>query len=47
MCPKCGSLEHYNITTRRRFRCAGCGSQFSATSGAIFASRKLSFMDLR
>jgi len=46
VCPKCGCLEHYNITTRRRFKCAGCGSQFSVTSGTIFASRKLSFMDL-
>ncbi|WP_183438192.1 IS1595 family transposase [Methylobacterium sp. R2-1] len=46
VCPKCGCLEHYNITTRRCFKCAGCGSQFSVTSGTIFASRKLSFMDL-
>lgn len=46
VCPKCGCLDHYNITTRRRFKCAGCGTQFSVTSGTIFASRKLSFMDL-
>ena len=46
VCPKCGSLDHYNISTRRRFKCAGCGSQFSVTSGTIFASRKLAFTDL-
>ncbi|MCJ2133019.1 IS1595 family transposase [Methylobacterium sp. J-026] len=46
VCPKCGCLDHYNIATRRRFKCAGCGTQFSVTSGTIFASRKLSFMDL-
>ncbi len=28
------------------FKCAGCGKQYSVTSGTIFASRKLSFMDL-
>lgn len=46
VCPKCGSLDHYNISTRRRFKCADCGSQFSVTSGTIFASRKLAFTDL-
>ena len=46
VCPKCGSLSHYNISTRRRFKCADCGSQFSVTSGTIFASRKLAFTDL-
>jgi transposase-like protein len=46
VCPACGCLDHYDITTRRRFKCAGCGKQFSVTSGTIFASRKLSFVDL-
>ena len=46
VCPKCGSLRSYAITTRRRFKCADCGSQISVTSGTIFARRKLSFMDL-
>ncbi len=46
VCPKCGCLNHYNIATRRRFKCAGCRSQFSVTNGTIFASRKLSFKDL-
>ena len=46
VCPVCGCLDHYEITTRRRFKCAGCGKQYSVTSGTILASRKLSFMDL-
>ncbi len=46
VCPKCGCLDHYEIKTRRKFKCAGCHSQYSVTSGTIFASRKLGFCDL-
>jgi transposase-like protein len=46
VCPRCGCVETYNISTRRRFKCIGCEHQFSVTSGTIFASRKLSFTDL-
>ncbi|ESZ24036.1 IS1595 family transposase [Mesorhizobium sp. L2C084A000] len=46
VCPKCGCLDHYDIPTRRKFKCAACGAQFSVTSRTIFASRKLSFVDL-
>lgn len=46
VCPFCGSLDAYRITTRRRFKCADCGKQYSVTSGTIFASRKMSFTDL-
>lgn len=46
VCPKCGCLDHYDIPTRRKFKCAACGAQFSVTSGTIFASRKLAFVDL-
>ncbi|MEW9805289.1 IS1595 family transposase [Mesorhizobium marinum] len=46
VCPKCGCLDHYNIPTRRKFKCAGCQHQFSVTSGTIFASRKMAFVDL-
>ena len=46
VCPKCGCLDVYQISTRRRFKCAACYHQFSVTSGTIFASRKLSFTDL-
>lgn len=46
ICPHCGGLDSYEITTRRRFKCAACGKQYSVTSGTILASRKLSFVDL-
>ena len=46
VCPHCGGLDVYEITTRRRFKCAACGKQFSVTSGTILASRKMSFVDL-
>jgi transposase-like protein len=46
ICPQCGCCETYKITTRRKFKCKGCGHQFSVTSGTIFASRKMAFVDL-
>lgn len=46
ICPRCGCCEAYSISTRRKFKCKACGHQFSVTSGTIFASRKLSFMDI-
>lgn len=46
VCPECGSLTHYKITTRRRFKCADCYHQYSVTSGTIFSSRKLSYTNL-
>lgn len=46
VCPRCGCVEAYSISTRRKFKCVGCYHQFSVTSGTIFASRKLSFTDL-
>lgn len=46
VCPRCGGLDAYEITTRRRFKCKACGHQFSVTSGTIFASRKMAFTDL-
>lgn len=45
-CPRCGCVETYDISSRRRFKCVACHHQFSVTSGTIFASRKLSFTDL-
>lgn len=41
VCPKCGCVEAYEITTRKIFKCKGCLSQFSLTAGTIFASRKM------
>jgi len=46
VCPRCRCLEVYDLKARRRFKCAACSHQFSATSGTIFASHKLSFVDL-
>lgn len=46
VCPRCGSVEAYEIATRRKFKCKGCGHQFSVTSGTIFASRKMAFTDM-
>ena len=46
VCPRCGHDETYGITTRRKFKCKSCHHQFSVTSGTIFASRKMDFVDL-
>lgn len=48
VCPKCGGLDAYKITTRRKFKCkhADCHHQFSPTSGTILHSRKMSYTDL-
>lgn len=46
VCPKCGHDEAYGITPRRKFKCKACHHQFSVTSGTIFASRKMAFVDL-
>jgi transposase-like protein len=45
-CPKCGCVTIYEFETRKIFKCKGCQSQFSLTSGTIFASRKLSLRDI-
>lgn len=46
ICPRCAGQEHYDLAARRRFKCRACHHQFSVTSGTIFASRKLAFVDL-
>jgi transposase-like protein len=46
VCPACGCIDVYDLATRQRFKCAACHRQFSVTSGTVFASRKLSFVDL-
>jgi len=45
-CPKCGCDDLYTIATRKLWKCKGCASQFSVTSGTIFASRKLPIRDI-
>ncbi len=46
VCAKCGCVDIYRYESRRIFKCKGCGAQFSATSGTIFASRKLAIRDI-
>ena len=46
VCPVCGCVECKPVKGRITFRCTACNKQFSVTSGTIFASRKLSFVDL-
>jgi transposase-like protein len=46
VCGKCGCFECYTFKARRIFKCKGCGSQFSVTSGTIFASRKMELRDI-
>lgn len=45
-CPRCGCATAYEYRSRRIYKCKDCGSQFSLTTGTIFASRKLSIRDL-
>jgi transposase-like protein len=45
-CPDCGCCDPYFISTRRKWKCRACSKNFSATSGTIFASRKMAFVDL-
>ena len=45
VCPRCGA-DATKISTRRKFKCRACAHQFSVTSGTIFASRKMAFVDL-
>ena len=46
VCPRCGFEEAYVVASRRKFKCKACHHQFSVTSGTIFASHKLAFVDL-
>lgn len=41
-CPRCRGSKIGFISTRGRYKCMGCYRQFSATSGTIFASHKMS-----
>ena len=46
-CPHCGTTgKHYWRPLQKRWKCAGCGSTFSVTSGTVFASRKLSLQTI-
>ena len=44
VCPHCGSVDAYDCrrpSGAARWRCRGCGKDFSITSGTLFASHKL------
>jgi transposase-like protein len=45
-CPRCGCLGCYHLPAKRKWRCKGCGYDFSVTSGTIFADRKMPFRDI-
>jgi transposase-like protein len=45
-CAKCGGAKVYEFKSRKIFKCTACNSQFSLTSGTIFASRKLAIRDI-
>jgi transposase-like protein/predicted RNA-binding protein YlxR (DUF448 family) len=40
------ALSSLSGITHRKFKCKACAHQFSVTSGTIFASRKMDFVDL-
>jgi transposase-like protein len=46
VCPNCGSLDAYDIKSRRKHECRVCRHQFSVTSGTILASRKMPYVDI-
>jgi transposase-like protein len=48
VCPRCGNTKTYSIDDGRRFKCASgaCYHKFSPTSGTIFSSRKLPYVDI-
>lgn len=41
VCPKCGGLEHYDLSSRKVWKCKYCSKQFSVTSGTLFSGHKL------
>ena len=45
VCPKCENAACYTYASRQIFKCKACGSQFSATSGTVFHSRKMKLRD--
>jgi transposase-like protein len=40
-CPKCGSLDHSYISTRRLWKCKACKKQYSVKQGTIFEDSPL------
>jgi transposase-like protein len=46
ICPKCRTDEHYAIARRHTFRCKSCTSDYTLTSGTLFAASKIQPKDL-
>lgn len=47
VCPECGAVDrHYDIRTRKQWRCKHCFGTFSVTSGTPFQDHKLSYRKL-
>ena len=40
-CPDCGKTAHYCLATQKRWKCKGCGKQFSLKVGTIFEKSPL------
>jgi transposase-like protein len=46
-CPDCGVIDrHYDIRTRKQWRCKHCFRTFSVTTGTPFADRKIGYRKL-
>ena len=41
VCPKCGSLDHSYLSTRRLWKCKACKKQFSVKVGTVFEDSPL------
>jgi transposase-like protein len=41
VCPRCGSVEHSYLSTRRIWKCKGCKKQYSVKLGTIFEDSPL------
>lgn len=41
-CPSCAFKSHYWLATQKRWKCKGCGRQFSVKRGTIFEDSPLS-----
>lgn len=46
VCHVCGSLDALMLREGQKWKCRGCSTQFTATSGNVFKGRKLSFRKL-
>jgi transposase-like protein len=44
-CPRCGCVAVYKRKAQNKWKCKACEHEFTATSGTIFASRKLPIRD--